>query len=70
MKILKLIVDEIPENCGKCPFMQYLYDFPKCVAITDENKWDIEGNPYDMKYRRSDCPLKEDVIIGKIIGGN
>lgn len=70
MEIKKVIVDKIPESCGKCQLMQYICDSPKCVAIADENKWDIAGNPYDMTYRRSDCPLKEDITIGDIIDGN
>lgn len=26
-------------------------------AFEDQEIWHIEGNPCDMQYRRSDCPL-------------
>lgn len=64
MKVLRVIVDEIPTNCGECVLMQYINDSPKCCGIqnTDDNKYhnDIAGNPYDMTYRRSDCPLAKE----------
>lgn len=59
MKIKEIVVDKIPENCGDCLLMRYLsYDgSPHCTGI-DYRKSEILGNPYAMKYRRSDCPLK------------
>lgn len=33
-------------------------DYPVCRGIADPEIWEIAGNPYDMKYRRSDCPLE------------
>lgn len=59
MKILSITVDEMPKSCGECFFMKYISDFPKCCALPDEIN-NIEGSPYDMKYRRSDCPLESE----------
>ena len=57
MKIKEIIVDEMPESCGKCCLMKYSKsDFPFCAGIDDGHN-EITGNPNDMKYRRSDCPL-------------
>ncbi len=58
MKVLNITVDEIPKSCGECGFMKYINDWAKCCAFPDEVN-DIAGNPYDMNYRRSDCPLSE-----------
>lgn len=61
MQIKKIIVDEIPESCGKCWLMRYSKnDFPFCSAIDDDHN-EITGNPNDMKYRRSDCPLSKEL---------
>lgn len=62
MKITAIFVDEVPNNCGECILMKYIYDRPQCCALPDEkdnikNYNNIEGNPIDMRYRRSDCPL-------------
>ena len=55
-EILKVVFDEIPKTCGNCPLMFYLHDTtPVCTAVPQE-VFEIEGNPYAMKYRRSDCP--------------
>lgn len=60
MTVFEICVDEVPESCGRCPFMEYIEDFyPCCVAITDKTIRALEGNPYDMHYRRSDCPLSK-----------
>lgn len=65
MKIYSVHVDEIPESCGGCALMGYINDSPVCYGIADEEKREIEGNPYSMQYRRSDCPLaKGDVAVG------
>ena len=56
IEIRKIFVNKIPEGCGDCPMMQYIDESPVCVAIPPE-VWGIEGNPYNMKYRRSDCKL-------------
>lgn len=59
MNVLEIIVDEIPESCGKCCLMRYINnDVPICFGIPD-GKNEITGNPYNMNYRRSDCPLVE-----------
>lgn len=57
-KVIKAVVDFMPEGCGDCPMMQYSRygEWPCCVALPEEING-IEGNPCDMKYRRSDCPL-------------
>lgn len=58
MKVLTIKVDEIPKSCGDCIFMKYINDtYPSCCVLPDEVN-EISGNPYDMKYRRSDCPLE------------
>lgn len=60
MIVFKVIVDEIPESCGDCFLMQYIKDTPICCALTrPDYRAELAGNPYDMDYRRSDCPLKE-----------
>lgn len=60
-KVIKVIVNVIPEGCGACPMMTYSKygEWPCCAALPEEIN-SIEGNPYDMKYRRSDCPLELD----------
>lgn len=59
MEIYKVLVDKIPQNCGECALMGYISDdYPVCHGITDHEIREIIGNPYDMKYRRSDCPLE------------
>jgi hypothetical protein len=58
MKIYSVHVNKIPESCGGCALMGYINDsYPVCYGIADEEKREIEGNPYSMQYRRSDCPL-------------
>lgn len=64
MKVIKIVVDELPSKCGDCSLLGWTNsDFPFCTAITDENISRIEGNPVDMCYRRSDCPLCEQASI-------
>lgn len=57
-KIIKVVVDEMPESCGDCPLMHWKSDHgsPACFALPEEVN-EITGDPYDMTYRRSDCPL-------------
>lgn len=62
MKILSITVDEIPKSCGDCMFMKYINDWSKCCALPDEVN-DISGSPYDMNYRRSDCPLSVSEVV-------
>lgn len=58
MTIKKIIVDEIPESCGDCCLMAYKNNsYPVCYGISDEAKRKLAENPFDMCYRRSDCPL-------------
>lgn len=48
-----------PQSCGQCALMGYISDdYPVCYGIADPEIREITGNPYDMKYRRSDCPLE------------
>ena len=54
--IIHVIADVMPPNCGDCQLMQYIGDEPKCCALPDDIN-EISGNPYSMKYRRSDCPI-------------
>lgn len=59
-KVIEVIVNLIPKSCGDCPLMVYLYDsFPVCMGLPQET-FEITGNPYEMTYRRSDCPLREE----------
>lgn len=62
MKILQIKVDEIPKSCGDCFLMRYRGDVtPICCALPDDDFInEIAGNPYDMNYRRSDCPLESE----------
>lgn len=61
MIVQKIIVDEIPESCGDCSLMRYINDNPVCCALArPDYRAELAGNPYDMDYRRSDCPLKEE----------
>ena len=58
MKIYSITVDAMPKSCGSCPLCGYVNsDFPVCYGVADQEIRHIEGNPYDMQYRRSDCPL-------------
>ena len=58
MTIKRIVVDEIPDSCGRCWLMDYRHaSQPVCYAICDEQKRELTGNPFDMQYRRSDCPL-------------
>jgi hypothetical protein len=58
MKIYSIMVDAMPKSCGSCPLCGYTNDdFPVCYGVADKQIWRIEGNPCDMQYRRSDCPL-------------
>jgi hypothetical protein len=58
MKIYSITVDAMPKSCGSCPLCGYTNDdFPVCYGVADKQIWRIEGNPCDMQYRRSDCPL-------------
>lgn len=59
MKIEAIIVDEIPKNCGDCCLMEYVNDRPRCFGVSPDIS-ELEGSPYGMTYRRSDCPLVED----------
>lgn len=59
MVVLKVIVDEIPKSCGDCSLMEYVKDKPVCFGLRGcDYKAELTGNPYDMDYRRSDCPLR------------
>lgn len=60
-KVIEVIVNLIPKSCGDCPLMKYksYYGSASCVALPYEIN-DITGNPYEMTYRRSDCPLREE----------
>lgn len=62
--VKKVVVDNMPASCGECPLFRVNYHgicyYCSCGALPkgDNNrKVTIESNPYDMTYRRSDCPL-------------
>ena len=69
-KIKKILVDEIPPNCGECWIMRYANgSYPICSGLPDDIN-ELTGNPCDMNYRRSDCPLeldKSDVVSAAYI---
>ena len=58
IKVSKVIVNRMPKSCGECPLMLYEDDIPVCAALPGKIR-EIQGNPYDMHYRRSDCILCE-----------
>lgn len=67
MKIKKIIVDEMPKNCGECCMMHYndLWE-ASCFGIIGENSL-AGADPYSMSFRRSDCPLQvESDVFDKI----
>lgn len=59
MNVLRVIVDKVPTTCGFCHFARHNDSGqPMCCVLPDDiNK--IQGNPKEMQYRRSDCPLVE-----------
>lgn len=58
MKIYSIHVDEVPKFCGNCPLCGWINDdYAVCYGVADQEIRHIEGNPCDMQYRRSDCPL-------------
>lgn len=59
--IKRVIVNKTPESCGECPLMLYEDENPVCAALPKEIR-EIQGNPYNMCYRRSDCVLCEDIV--------
>lgn len=56
MKIKVIYVDEMPKTCGDCMLCKYINEGWECAAIADEPR--LAGTLEEMKYRRSDCPLK------------
>ena len=57
MTIKKILVDEVPQGCGDCCLFGLVSDsYYICYAVQREVA-EIVGDPYSMKYRRSDCPL-------------
>lgn len=50
-------VNRLPDYCGECPLMRQHNGVDAECTVVDPLKSDIVGNPYDMTYRRSDCPL-------------
>ena len=61
IKVLEVLLNEMPQNCGECPLMYYVHDTtPVCHALPEDVR-EITGNPYDMKYCRSDCPAVADM---------
>lgn len=60
MKIIQVVVDEIPTNCSDCVLMKFIDGCYKCCGIYNDDYLDfnnIADSPYCMSYRRSDCPL-------------
>lgn len=58
MKIKEVLVDKIPDNCGECCLLVDAINEYICPVVPKEISR-IIGSPYDMTYRRSDCPLVE-----------
>jgi hypothetical protein len=61
MKVLKVIVDEIPKRCFECPFVliggghndAYCFALSTIGNTSDDTIW----IPCANNVRRSDCPL-------------
>lgn len=62
MKVNEVLVDEIPKSCGECCLLT-MTDSGYICPVVPRDISDITGSPYDMTYRRSDCPLKSDSSI-------
>jgi hypothetical protein len=65
MKIIKVIVDELPESCNICPFSMPGYDNYFCLvrSALDENNYITMEN---MVHTRPDwCPLLEEKDLTK-----
>lgn len=56
MKILNVIVDEIPAQCSECKMMESAEYGYYCKAISEENN-SLGSNVYELRFRRHDCPL-------------
>lgn len=60
MKICKVFVDRIPENCGQCVLMGYINDeHPVCYGIANPVIREIVGNPYDHEIQAERLPTGE-----------
>lgn len=60
IRVQRVIVNEIPASCGECPLMIYEDSVvPICTGLPKSIR-EIQGNPYAMLYRRSDCVLDVD----------
>lgn len=60
VRVRYVCVNRIPNSCGECPMLiiNYGYNgFDYFCGVVDPLKNHIVGNPNDMTYRRSDCPL-------------
>lgn len=60
MKVLKVEVDQFPDNCLECYFNQTKYCSLK-MAMQDDEKYEY-GNTFvqnNREYRDKQCPLKE-----------
>lgn len=63
MKIVKVIVDDIPTTCGDCDLLYYTDGAYYCPVICGERQSKIVCDPVQAEYRRSDCPLVMDGML-------
>jgi len=54
MKIIRVIVDEVPDKCCRCPLFDYEYG--DCVAL-DECLYDTYSYLFPRDCKPNNCPL-------------
>ena len=65
MKIVKVIVDDIPATCDSCNLLVYNGNRYICPVVDGIKVSQEVCDPVQAEYRRSDCPL---VVDGKESG--
>lgn len=60
VEIKVVFVNRMPDSCGECPMMVYHDCYGPYCAVLPKKINSITGNPYEMTYRRSDCPCAEE----------
>lgn len=66
MKVIKMLVDELPEGCDSCPMNfnngSNSYCVPLIETQNDKKSLDYACLTYGMyNFRRHDCPLSKDI---------
>lgn len=57
MNVFRVVVDKVPTTCGFCHFARHNDSGQPMCCVLPDNINEIQGNPKEMQYRRSDCPL-------------